>query len=142
MKKRSPLISACILFSATMLIAGCAGGNPGNRQLESLSVSPATASANGSAVQFTATGYWSSAPTTVMPPSATWGACTVTDSTPTSSVTVSTTGQATCASGATGTYMVFAWDPEYGYTGPVCNAISACGARCGRVAATAQITCP
>jgi hypothetical protein len=140
--KKSPLILVCILLSTAMLIAGCVSGSPGNRELESLSVSPATASANGAAVQFTATGYWSSAPTTVMPQSATWGACTAVDSVPTTDVTVSTTGQATCASGATGTYKVFAWDPQYGYTGPVCNAISACGGGCGRVAATAQITCP
>jgi hypothetical protein len=127
------------LLAAAMFVAGCVGGN---RQLESLSISPATTSANGSAVQFTATGHWSTSPTTVTPQSATWGACTVVDPTPTSDVTVSTTGQATCASGATGTYMVFAWDPDYGYTGGSCLAITACGAGCGRVSATAQLTCP
>ncbi len=140
--KKSPLMLVCILLAAAMFVAGCVAGNPGNRELESLSVSPATVSANGSAVQFTATGYWSMSPTTVMPQSATWGACTEVDSTPTSDVTVSTTGQATCASGAAGTYMVFAWDPQFGYTGPVCNAITACGAGCGRVSATAQLACP
>jgi hypothetical protein len=64
------------------------------------------------------------------------------DSTPTSDVMVSTTGLAACASGVKGTYMVFAWDPDYGYTGPVCNVINACGGGCGRVSATAQLTCP
>jgi hypothetical protein len=137
--KRSPLMLVGTMLAAAMFVAGCISGN---RQLESLSVSPATASANGSAVQFTATGYWSMSPTTVMPQSATWGACTVVDSTPTNNVTVSTTGQATCASGASGTYMVFAWDPDYGNTGGSCLAITACGAGCGRVSATAQITCP
>ena len=46
--KKSPLMLVCILLAA-MFIAGCVAGNPGNRQLESLSISPATASANGSA---------------------------------------------------------------------------------------------
>jgi hypothetical protein len=138
--KEPPLILACVLLSAAMFIAGCVAGNPGNRQLESLSVSPATASANGSAVQFTAAGYWSSAPITVMPQSANWGACTSDGAT--TEVTVSANGLASCASGATGTYMVFAWDPDYGGVGPVCNAINACGGGCGRVSATAQLTCP
>jgi hypothetical protein len=137
--KHSPLILVFILLAAAMFVGGCVAGN---RQLESLSISPATTSANGSAVQFTATGYWSMSPTTVTPQSATWGACTVVDSTPTSDVTVSPTGQATCASGVKGTYMVFAWDPDYGYTGPECLAITACGGGCGRVSATAQLTCP
>ncbi|HEY1159608.1 MAG TPA: hypothetical protein VGE83_03210 [Terracidiphilus sp.] len=139
--KRSPLILVCVL-PAAMVIAGCIAGNSGNRQLDSLSISPAATSANGSAVQFTTTGYWSTSPTTVTPQSATWGACTEVDSAPTSDVTVSTTGIAACASGASGIYMVFAWDPDYGYTGPVCNAITACGGGCGRVSATAQLTCP
>jgi len=139
--KKSPLMLVCILLAA-MFIAGCVSGNPGNRQLESLSISPATTSANGSTVQFTATGHWSMSPATVVPQSATWGACTEVDSVPTSDVTVSATGQATCASGATGNYMVFAWDPDYGGPGAVCNAINACGGGCGRVSATAQLTCP
>lgn len=140
--KRSPLMLVWTLLAAAMFVAGCVGGNPGNRELESLSINPATTSANGAAVQFTATGYWSTSPITVTPMSATWGACTAVDSVPTTDVTVSTTGQATCASGAKGTYMVFAWDPQYGGAGPVCNVISACGAGCGRVSATAQLTCP
>ena len=136
--KKSPLFMLVFILPAAMLIAGC---TTSNRQLNSLRISPAAASASGSAVQFTATGYWSTSPTTVTPQSANWGACTVVDPTPTSNVTVSTTGQATCASGATGTYMVFAWDPDYGYTGGSCLAITACGAGCGRVSATAQLTC-
>jgi hypothetical protein len=135
--KRPLLILACVL----LVVIGIAGCVAGNRQLESLSVSPASSSANGSAVQFTATGHWSLTPTTVMPQAATWGACTD-DGVPTSNVTVSTTGLATCASGATGTYMIFAWDPDYGYTGPECLAITACGGGCGRVSATSQLTCP
>jgi hypothetical protein len=135
-----PLKYVWAISLALPAISGCIAGN-GNRELESLSISPAGATANGSAVQFTATGHWSAMPTAVTPQSATWGACTTAQA-PTSDVTVSTTGQATCASGASGTFMVFAWDPQYGYTGPTCTAITACGGGCGRVAATAQITCP
>ncbi len=143
--KASPLAWAGAIAAAAVFIAGCIAGNPSNRELESLSISPATAAANSSAVQFTATGYWSTVPTTVTPQSANWGAYTEMDSapqSPTSDVTVCTTGLVTCASGAQGTYAVFAWDPQYGYTGPVCNVITACGAGCGRVSATAQLTCP
>ena len=129
------------MAAAVLFIAGCIAGGMGTRVLESLSISPGTVTAGGSSAQFTATGYWSAAPTMETPIAANWGACT-TDSVPTSDVTVSTSGQATCSSGAKGTYMVFAWDPQYGYTGPVCTAITACGGGCGRVAATAQLTCP
>jgi hypothetical protein len=130
----------CVLPAVAMVIAGCIAGNPANRQLESLSISPATASANGSTVQFTATGYWNTAPTTMTPQIANWGACA--SGAATDEVTVSTSGLAACASGATGKYMVFAWDPDYGGVGAVCDVITACGAGCGRVSATAQLTCP
>ena len=40
---------------------------PSGRQLESITVSPATADAQGQAVQFTATGHWSAAPLTTTP---------------------------------------------------------------------------
>lgn len=139
--KMFPLTTGWLLLAAAMM-AGCAE-NAGPRQLQSLSISPTTADANGAAVQFTATGHWSRAPITETPMPATWGACT--DGAvagPTTDVTVSSTGLATCGSGAKGTYMVFAWDPDYGGTGPVCNAISGCGPGCGRVAGQVQITCP
>ncbi len=138
-----PLGRVWTIFLAMVAIAGCAGGSYSlNRQLESLSIAPASASAsvNNTAVQFTATSYWNLAPTTVTPQSATWGACSA--SGPTSDVTVSTTGLATCASTAKGTYTVFAWTEIVGATGPVCNAVSACGYGCGRAAATALLTCP
>lgn len=141
---RFPLRLVQVLTAGTLVVAGCgtpASMNPTARELDSLTLSPATAAANGSAVQFTATGHWSQSPATVTPQSANWGACT-TSGVPTSEVTVSATGLAACASGATGSYSVFAWDPQYGSAGPVCTAITACGPGCGRVAATAQLTCP
>lgn len=136
---RFSLRVACALAGA-VVVAGCAEAPP-QRELNSLSISPATATANGSPVQFTATGYWSEAPITETPMPATWGACT-TGGIPTTDVTLTSTGLATCAGGAKGTYDVFAWDPQYGGTGVTCNAISACGPGCGRVSATVQLTCP
>jgi hypothetical protein len=136
--KRFSLRLVCVLAAAVLMTAGCAEGN---RELQSLSVSPATATANGSPVQFRATGHWSQSPTTVTPMPATWGAC-VNGDTPTTEVTVSSTGLATCASGAKETYDVFAWDPQYGATGAECDVVTACGAGCGRVAAMVQLTCP
>ncbi len=128
------------LVAVLGLAAGGCGGS-GNRELQSLSISPATGSDNGSPVQFTATGHWSESPTAVTPQTATWGACT-NAGVPTTDVTVSSAGLATCGSTAKGTYNVFAWDPQYGYTGPICGAFTSCGTGCGRVAATVQLTCP
>src|SRR5208282_1438968 len=100
--KTSSLTRAFTISAAAMLVAGCIAGNPSNRELESLSISPVTATAGGSAVQFTAAGYWSAAPTTETPMAASWGACTEVNSAPinlTSDVTVSAAGLATCGSG-------------------------------------------
>lgn len=140
---RFPLNLAWLALPA-LIITGC--GTPASmvistRELQSISIAPATAQASGSAVQFTATGHWSQSPITVTPQSATWGACT-TAGVPTTDVTVSSSGLATCTSTAKGTYNVYAWDPQYGFTGPECNAITACGPGCGRVSATVQLTCP
>lgn len=137
---RSPLNLVWLLAAMVLVANGC-GGSSGNRELQSLSVSPAAASANGTPVQFTATGHWSLAPIAVTPQDATWGACT-TAGVPTTDVMVSSEGVATCSSTAKGTYNVFAWDPQYGFTGPTCNAVSVCGPGCGRVSSTVQITCP
>ena len=139
---RFPLNLAWLALPA-LAIAAC--GSPASiiatRELQSITISPPTAQANGSTVQFSATGHWSQSPVTVTPQSATWGACT-TGSVPTADVTVSSSGLATCAAGAKGTYDVFAWDPQYGFEGPVCNVVTACGPGCGRVSATVQLTCP
>ena len=107
----------------------------------------ATASAQRQAVQFTATRDWSAAPVSVTPQAANWAACvqqvsgnTVLQSS-TTEVTVSSTGTAQCASGAKGTFTVFAYDPPLGSTGTNCNAIAVCGGGC-TISGTAQLTCP
>jgi hypothetical protein len=84
---------------------------------------------------------------TVTPQAANWGACvqqtsgnTVMQSA-TTEVTVSSSGLAQCASGAKGTFTVFAYDPPLGSTGANCNAITVCGGGC-TISGTAQLTCP
>jgi len=124
-----------ILLAAVFVAAGCGAGN---RQLETITVTPATANAQGRPVQFTATGHWSAAPVSVTPQSAAWGVCQ--NNAPSTVVTVSTNGLAQCASGAKGTYAVFATDPPIGAPGD-CNAITACGGGC-QVSGAAQLTCP
>lgn len=137
---RFPLRMAWLLAGWGLLVSGC---GMGHRELESLSISPVQATANGSPVQFTATGHWSEPPLLETPMPANWGACTSGKILlPTTDVTVSSAGEATCGSGVTGTYTVFAWDPQYGGPGAVCLAISACGPGCGRVASQVQLTCP
>ena len=106
------------------------------RQPQSITLSPATADALDypeGHVQFTATGHYSTAPHTVTPQAATWGACY--QNAPTTAVSVTTGGLAQCANGAAGTYTIFAFDMTN------CNAITACGGGC-TVVGTAQLTCP
>lgn len=61
------LFLVSILFIAAF--TGCGGSN---RQLQSLTVSPASATAQGGQAQFTATGQFSSMPTSVSPASVSW----------------------------------------------------------------------
>jgi hypothetical protein len=138
-----------IVLAAAMVPVACGTGANmmPNRQLQSISISPATASAQGQPAQFTATGHWSASPVMVTPQSANWGACvqqvsgnTVMQSA-TTEVTVSSSGLAQCASGAKGTFTVFAYDPPLGSTGANCDAISVCGGGC-TISGTAQLTCP
>src|SRR5947209_18737237 len=51
-------------------LPGCGGGS--NRQLQSLSVSPASTTAQGGQAQFTATGQFTAAPMSVSPASVAW----------------------------------------------------------------------
>ena len=135
-----PLKALALLAGVALVANGC-GGSSGNRTLQSLSISPATASASGTPVQFTATGHWSQPPIAVTPQSATWGACTTAE-VPTTEVTVSSAGVATCGSTAKGTYDVFAEYQPDNVTGTMCNAINACGGGCGLISTTAQLKCP
>lgn len=133
--------SLAALCVATTLLAGCGGSSAmTSRGLTAITVLPATAdgSAFSGKVQFTATGYWTAAPLTTKPFSATWVACQ--NNATTQDVTVSADGLATCASGAKGVYDVNAWSFPIN-DGPVCNAITACGGGC-TIVGSAQLTCP
>jgi hypothetical protein len=102
---------------------------------QSVSVCPAAADAQnypGGLVQFAAIGDFTTSPSPALPKPVIWGACQNNQST--TGVTVSVTGVAQCASGASGTYTVWATAT------PVCNVISPCG-ECGPTG-RAQLTCP
>ena len=122
-----------LLLPASILPLACGtpvhdiqGGQPA-----SITISPATAL--GNSVQFTATGHYNTAPFTIAPLKANWGACQ--NNAPLTEVTVSSTGLATCAAGASGSVTVFADVPTD------CTAITACGGGC-TIRGTAQLTCP
>jgi hypothetical protein len=104
-------------------------------QPQSVSVCPAVAEAknySGGLVQFVAIGNFTTSPSPALPKPVIWGACQNNQST--TGVTVSGTGVAQCASGASGTYTVWAT------ADPVCNVVTPCGA-CGPTG-KAQLTCP
>ena len=128
--------SCFFLLLAAVITLAC-GSSP--HMLQAVTVSPQIADANGSPVQFTATGYYTTPPSPVTPLTATWGACNL-DGSVTSAVSVGSTGLAQCAAGSVGTYMVWAFgtNPSRG----VCNAINACGGGCGRITGIANLTCP
>jgi hypothetical protein len=130
-----------IILAASFNLA--CGGSPNTatqapRSIQSITISPTTADAQnfpGGQVQFIATGFYNTQPSTVTPLSATWGVCQ--QNTPTTAVTVSNNGLAQCTSNAVGTYTVFAFD----LPNPSCLALTACGGGC-TVEGTAQFTCP
>ena len=131
------MLSFLVLILATFFAASC-GSRQG--QLQSITLNPASADAqaypNGQ-VPFTATGYYVDPSHTVTPQPATWSACF--QGIPTTDVSVTTEGVGQCASGASGTYSIFAFDPS----GKMCTdvPVGPCGAQCG-VVGTAQLTCP
>jgi hypothetical protein len=123
---------ALVLAVSLASSCGTSSANPSapTGQLQSITVSPTAA--DGQA-QFVATGHYTNPPQTYTPQPAAWGACQQNE--PTSDVSVTTKGLAQCASGAVGTYTVFA------FVGTQCNVINACGGGCS-VVGTAQLTCP
>jgi hypothetical protein len=67
MKKLCNLL--LVVFLLTVVFSGCGSSN---RQLQSLTVSPASTTAQGGQAQFTATGQFNSMPTSVSPASVSW----------------------------------------------------------------------
>ncbi len=127
--------------SSSHLSCLAASQNPGvgQGQLQSLTLSPAAVDAQNCAngqVQFTATGNYTNPTQTVTPQSIfAWGVCQQNQAT--TDVSVTSNGVAHCASGASGTYTIWAEYPP-----PTCNLINACGEGCGTVLGSAQLTCP
>jgi len=143
MKQYRPQLFFFLLVVIAAITLACGVSPP--RLLESVALSPMLADAQnypGGLVQFTATGTYTKPPSPVVPLSATWGACDSSGNS-TSQVSVSASGLAQCATGAVGTYFVWAFDsiPVGATGGTTCN-FNACGGGCGHVAGTALLTCP
>ncbi len=134
---RFPLFLFALVAAVFALSCGSSTSISGLiRQPQSITLSPAAADAQDypeGQVQFAATGHYNTAPYTVTPQSATWGACY--QNAPTMAASVTNGGLAQCASGARGIYTIFAFDMTN------CNVITACGKGC-TVVGTAQLTCP
>ncbi len=138
MRNFGPRFFLILLLAIAAIALACGSpSSPSTRAPVAVTISPATAS--GDQVQFTATGYFNTMPSPVTPFSATWGACDL-EGNATTEVTVSNTGLAQCAAGASGTYTVWGFGTDM--TKGTCLAVNACGGGCGRVTGTAQLTCP
>jgi hypothetical protein len=137
MEKLQPKLFVLTLILCASFTLYCGG----TRQLQSITLSPASADArnysNGQ-VQFTATGHYNMSPGAVTPQSAEWGTCY--QNVPTQAVSVTSAGLAQCGSGAVGNYTVFASDLVS--SGSSCTVVTACGGGCSIVQGTAQLTCP
>jgi len=141
MEKLGFVLSFLALILAACFALSC-GSSQSQNQLQSLTLSPAMADAQSypdGQVPFTATGYYSNPTHTVTPQPANWVACQ--QGTPTNEASVSNTGVAHCASGATGTYSINAWDISNAPGIYSCPGNTACGGGC-TIQATAQLTCP
>ncbi|HZC21859.1 MAG TPA: hypothetical protein VE866_00860 [Candidatus Binatia bacterium] len=137
-------VSVLVLAVLAIGISSACGSSPAPRALKSVSLSPLTADAQGSPVQFTATGYFNDQPSPAKLASVNWGACYQNQRT--SAVSVNSEGLAQCGAGAVGTYTVWAWAE---------SAAGSCGGNNGETPAnpcggggvcqptgTAQLTCP
>ena len=125
-----------ILALSSAFFSGC--GAPSGHQLTSVTLSPSKATAQRAAVQFVATGHYSSAPYTVTPLPATWGIMTA----PQQLGTITQNGLAACMKGASGTTTVEAWvmGPS---TAPECACLDSAGRPCcNNIGGSAQLTCP
>jgi hypothetical protein len=138
-KLRLALFSLGMVLAASLALSCGANSNSNTTgQLQSITISPATASSQGGLpapqIQFTATGHYNTAPYAVTPQPATWGACY--QNAPTTAVAVTSAGAAQCvdASGPTVEYSIFAFDQTN------CNLINACGGGC-TIVGTAQLSC-
>jgi hypothetical protein len=137
MNRPVPVMVLALLGLATAIGVACGSSS---HTLQSITMNPQAADANGSPVPFIATGNYDTPPRQVTPQPATWGACM--QNIPTTDVSVTANGMAQCGPGAVGTYTVFAYvnlgSGSCKQTGPV----SQCGVGTCVVTGTAQLTCP
>jgi hypothetical protein len=140
MAKSGSWICSLVSVVCAALLLSCGNGNSTPRATQSVVVSPTSAtSQNPTQVQFTATAYYTAAPYSITQPTGTtWGVCY--QGTPTTAVTISSTGLAECGASAAGTYSIFAEAPQVS-SGAVCNVVGPCGQSCGVVTGYAQLTC-
>ena len=145
----------CSLFFAVFILAsgslsGCGGSN---RQLQSLSVSPASTAAQGGQAQFTATGQFSAAPMSESPASVEWFQNPPAIDPPGETIGITLTNQPFTAqcSGFTGPIRVIAVAPMKAHAAGDSMPLSAfvdlivsrtATQESGFVAATAQMNCP
>ena len=132
----------CFLGLAGAAAALLSCGSSAPHQLQSISLSPGSADAqqySDGHVQFVVTGYYNTEPLTVAPLPAKWGACY--QSSPTTEISINSTGVAQCGIGAVGTYVIWANDPLPDTGSYSCPSTNACGEGCV-FSATAQLTCP
>ena len=135
----------CLVFLGTvaLLTLACGSSSTPQRQLESISINPATSDAqnypNGQ-VQFTATGTYNTSPMTATLQDATWTA--VFNNASTSEVSITSDGVAQCAAGAVGVFSIGAWDVMH-TNGATCTVVGPYGEPgCNAVLGKAQLTCP
>ncbi len=138
MEKLRLMLTSLVLVAAASFALSCGAASStmnSNRQLQSITLSPATADGQ-TPVQFIATGHYNAAPYAVTPQPAVWAACL--QGAPASAVSVTNAGLAQCTEVGGGPdvmYSIIASDMTN------CNVITACGGGC-TIAGTAQLTCP
>ena len=134
MKHPVPVLSLIFLVVAIAIALACGTSSP--RRLQSITLNPTMAQANGNPVQFTATRDFNLPPQHVTPQAATWGACA--QDVPTTAVSVTSQGLATCSSEASGNFTIFAFVSS-------CKGVvpsAACGPVLCTVTGTATLSCP
>ena len=133
------LASICLLALAACMTLAC-GSSSSQRTVQSITLSPASANAQdypGGAVQFVATGHYTTQPLMVTPLQAQWGPPA---GFPGSGVVVDPNGVAKCV--ASGTYSVGAWTNLPAHDEVPCALGQFGQPVCYTVVGTARLTCP
>ena len=138
---RSLFLFWIVLLTSVACITIACGSS---RKIQSITVSPASAHAQSyptGQVPFVATGYYNSAPMSVTPLQANWGAA-LNNLPANGAVTVNSNGMAQCNAGASGTYTIGAWINLPVKGTPPCPSFPFGSSSCSVVLGTAQLACP